>query len=116
MKLVLGFAGLAVLGLAACDVTHPVAVVGNGMVFRGTATTSVLEGGWFQATNGSITCQGRYTPTPERREISFPVKCTNGMTGIGKATYTTPSQGGGEVVMADGSRWQFLFGRRALDV
>lgn len=107
---------LTYFGLAACDVTHPVAVVGEGTVFRGTATTSVLEGGWFQATNGNVTCRGRYTPTPERRALSFPVSCTNGLTGIGRATYTTPSEGGGEVVMSDGSKWQFLFGRRALGV
>ncbi|MGB0798691.1 MAG: hypothetical protein ACPGRD_05185 [Planktomarina sp.] len=116
MVRMIGIAGIAAIGLVACDVTHPVAVVGDGTVFRGTATRSVLEGGWFQATNGQVTCQGQYALTAERNTVAFPVKCSNGMTGIGRATYTNPSEGGGEVVMSDGSRWQFLFGRRALGV
>lgn len=107
---------LGLAALAACDVTNPVAVVGNGTVFRGTATTTLIEGGWFQATNGSITCRGRFTPTAERKTVTFPVRCDNGLTGIGTASYTTPREGGGEIVMQDGSRWQFIFGRRALSV
>lgn len=108
-------AGLAVL--AACDVSHPVAVVGpKNTVFRGTATATFLEGGWFQVNNGSTTCQGRYRPASETRTVTFPVTCTNGMTGVGSATYETPRAGGGEIVMQDGSRWRFIFGRAALAV
>jgi len=108
-------AGLALL--AACDVSHPVAVVGPGQsVYRGSATATFLEGGWFQATNGKTSCQGRYRPASESRMVTFPVTCSNGMTGIGKATYETPRAGGGEIVMKDGSRWKFIFGRAALAV
>lgn len=108
-------AGLAMLG--ACDVSHPVAVVGPGnKVFKGAATATFLEGGWFQATNGATTCQGRYRPSGQTGTTTFPVKCSNGMTGVGTATYETPRSGGGEIVMKDGSRWKFIFGRAALAV
>lgn len=110
------FALTALAGLAACDVTHPVAVVGPGTVFRGTATANFLEDGWFQVTNGQATCQGRFTRAPEVNSVTFPVKCTNGMTGIGQATYTTPTEGGGTVTMSNGDEWQFIFGKRALGV
>ncbi|MGB1234287.1 MAG: hypothetical protein ACPG5U_00975 [Planktomarina sp.] len=112
-KTILALAAVGTL-LAACDVTHPVAVVGNGTVFKGTATASMLEGGWFQATNGAISCSGRFVLTPEPKTVTFPVSCTNGLSGIGTATYTTPTQGGGDVVMQDGSKWKFIFGRQAL--
>jgi molybdopterin-guanine dinucleotide biosynthesis protein len=48
--------------------------------------------------------------------VTFPVTCTNGLSGVGKATYETPRAGGGEIVMQDGTRWQFIFGRSALGV
>ncbi|UWR21674.1 hypothetical protein [Sulfitobacter sp. S190] len=105
----------AALTLAACDVAHPVAVVGpDNTVFRGTATASFLDGGYFQATNGSTSCQGRYSPGQDSGMVTFPVSCSNGMTGIGKATYDSPRSGGGEITMRDGSRWKFIFGQGAL--
>jgi len=108
---------LTAVGLSACDVSHPVAVVGPAeTVFRGTATATFLEGGWFQVTNGQNACSGRYTPASETRMVTFPVSCTNGLKGVGKATYETPRAGGGEIVMQDGSRWQFIFGPGALAV
>jgi len=108
-------AALALLG--ACDVSHPVAVVGPGnSVFKGSATATFLEGGWFQATNGGTTCQGRYRPGSQSGTVTFPVTCSNGLTGIGTATYETPRAGGGTIVMKDGSRWKFIFGRAALAV
>lgn len=108
---------LAFASLAACDVTHPVAVVGPGKsVYRGTATASLVDGGWFQATNGGTTCTGRFRPASEARTVTFPVRCSNGLKGIGTATYETPRAGGGEIVMQDGSRWRFIFGRGALAV
>lgn len=111
----IGFAGA--LTLAACDVSHPVAVVGPGQtVYRGHATATFLEGGWFQATNGANSCQGRYTPSTEAQTVTFPVTCSNGLTGIGTATYDTPRSGGGHIVMQDGTRWKFIFGRGALAV
>ena len=117
MKNLICALALAAGALSACDVTHPVAVVGpKNTVYRGTATASFLEGGWFQATNGANTCSGRYTPKPETQTATFPVTCTNGLRGIGTATYETPYAGGGEIVMQDGNRWKFIFGRRALAV
>lgn len=108
---------ISVLGLSACDVSHPVAVVGPAnTVYRGTATATFLEGGWFQVSNGATSCSGRYTPASETRKVTFPVKCSNGLTGVGTAQYETPRAGGGEIVMQDGSRWQFIFGRGALAV
>ncbi|KIN67140.1 hypothetical protein [Sulfitobacter donghicola] len=117
MKLIEMIAGLGLALVAACDVSHPVAVVGPGnTVFKGSATATFLEGGWFQATNGKTSCQGRYRPASETKMVTFPVTCTNGLTGIGKATYETPRSGGGEIVMQDGTRWKFIFGRAALAV
>lgn len=117
MKKIICLLGVAALGLTACDVTHPVAVVGPAnTVYRGTATATFLEGGWFQASNGGNTCTGRYTPASETRMVTFPVRCTNGLTGVGTATYETPRAGGGEIVMRDGTRWKFIFGRGALAV
>lgn len=107
----------AAVGVAACDVSHPVAVVGPAKtVYRGTATATFLEGGWFQVSNGSNACSGRYAPASETRMVTFPVTCSNGLKGIGKATYETPRAGGGEIVMQDGTRWRFIFGRGALQV
>lgn len=104
--------------VSACDVaTHPVAVVGpSATVYRGTATATLFEGGWFHVTNGGNTCRGQYQPGVSGDTVTFPVSCTNGLTGIGTAVYQTPLQGGGEIVMQDGSRWQFIFGRGALGV
>lgn len=111
----LGMVGLT--DSTACDVSHPVAVVGPGQtVFRGTATATFLEGGWFQASNGTTSCQGHYRPASEARTVTFPVTCSNGLTGVGTATYETPRAGGGDIAMQDGTRWKFIFGRAALAV
>tara|TARA_R110002124_G_scaffold104621_2_gene254810 strand:- start:2300 stop:2653 length:354 start_codon:yes stop_codon:yes gene_type:complete len=117
MRIVTIISLLGLAALTACDVSHPVAVVGPGnTVFRGTATATFLEGGRFQATNGNTSCQGQYRPASENRMVTFPVTCSNGLKGVGKATYETPRAGGGEIVMQDGSRWKFIFGRAALAV
>lgn len=117
MKPILALFSVAVLGLSACDVTHPVAVVGpSNTVNRGTATATFLEGGWFQVSNGNNSCRGQYNPATETGMVSFPVTCTNGLTGVGRATYDSPRRGGGEIVMRDGTKWQFIFGRQALAV
>ena len=102
-------------GLSGCDVAYPVAVIGdNGMVFRGSATNTVLEGGSFHATNGKSVCHGRFNQTIDIKTVSFPVHCNNGLRGIGTANFETASSGSGFVTMNDGSRWQFIFGRAAL--
>ena len=105
-------------GLAACDVvTHPVAVVGpSNTIYRGTATATLFEGGWFQVSNGPNTCQGRYSPGTAGSTVTFPVRCSNGLSGIGTATYQSSLQGGGQIVMKDGTQWQFIFGRSALNL
>lgn len=108
--------GLSALALTACDITHPVAVVGPGTTLRGTATASFVEGGWFQVTNGAVTCRGQYTLSPDPQTVSFPVSCTNGLKGIGTATYSSPTEGAGTVLMQNGEEWRFIFGRRALQV
>lgn len=117
MKRIFALSVVCVTGIAACDVSHPVAVVGpQDTVYRGTATASFLEGGWFQVNNGANACSGRYAPASETRQITFPVTCSNGLKGIGTALYETPRAGGGEIIMQDGTRWRFIFGRGALAV
>ena len=102
------------LALAACDVAYPVAVIGeNGTVFRGVAADTVLQGGQFQATNGAITCVGTFARQIDVSNVSFPVRCSNGLTGLGKAQFENATSGAGTVFMSDGSTWQFIFGRRA---
>lgn len=117
MRLVSMIAAASLAVVAACDVSHPVAVVGpDNTVFRGAATASFLESGWFQASNGNTNCQGRFRPVAQAGTVTFPVTCSNGLSGVGSATYETPRAGGGEVVMSDGTRWKFIFGRGALAV
>ena len=103
-----------VCGLSACDVAYPVAVIGeNGMVFRGSATNTFLEGGQFHATNGKSTCFGRYRQHSDIKTVSFPVHCNNGLRGIGTAFFESSVSGSGFVTMSDGSQWQFIFGSGA---
>ncbi len=108
---------LAGAGLAACDAAYPVAVIGdNGAVFRGAATDTILHGGSFQATNGSVVCTGRYNKHTDISTVSFPVVCNNGMRGLGEARFQNHTSGAGTVTMTDGSTWQFIFGNGALQV
>ena len=107
-------AGVATLFEAACVVAYPVAVIGdNGVTFRGAATDTFLEGGSFQATNGTVTCSGTYDKYQDISTVSFPVVCSNGLRGVGTAFFERFDSGSGFVTMQDGSRWQFLFGRGA---
>jgi len=108
---------IAAGAIAACDISHPVAVVGPAnTVYRGTATANFLEGGWFQVNNGKTSCTGRYTPATEAQMVTFPVTCSNGLKGVGTAKYETPRAGGGTILMQDGTSWKFIFGRGALVV
>lgn len=101
--------------LAACDVSYPVAVVGpSDTIYRGTATSTVLEGGWFIVSNGPNSCRGQYAPASTGEQISFPVNCSNGLSGIGVALFEDARSGGGEITMQDGTRWRFIFGSGAL--
>lgn len=107
-------AGFALLCVAACDVAYPVAVIGeNGTTFRGAATDTFLQGGSFQATNGTTVCAGTYDKFKDISTVSFPVTCSNGLRGIGTAFFERHDSGSGFVTMQDGSKWQFLFGRGA---
>ena len=102
--------------LAACE-AYPVAVVGDGgKIYRGVATASLTQGGFFHATDGANTCSGQFTPGNTTRTVTFPVTCTNGLSGIGQASYQSGQAGGGEITMQDGSRWRFIFGQGALAV
>jgi hypothetical protein len=103
--------------VSGCDVTYPVAVVGPGAtVYRGTATAQFLEGGWFQVSNGQNACRGQYLPASAGETVTFPVNCTNGLSGVGTAVFQDGRSGGGQITMQDGSVWQFIFGPGALQV
>lgn len=111
------FCSLGLLGLAACDLAYPVTVIGeDGTTFRGSATDTFLEGGSFQATNGRAVCSGTYDKFADISTVSFPVRCNNGLTGIGTAFFESATTGSGFVTMTDGTRWQFIFGRNALRI
>ena len=113
------FIALLALGvsLTACDVAYPVTVIGDGGVtFRGSATNTFLEGGSFHATNGKSVCVGQYQQYQDIKTVSFPISCNNGLTGIGTAHFDSATRGSGMVTMSDGSRWQFIFGKGALNI
>ncbi len=113
----ISFLFMASAGLAACDLAYPVAVVGEGgTVFRGYATDTFLEGGSFQASNGKTVCTGTYDQHRDIAKVTFPVRCSNGLKGVGTAFFQTGTSGGGFVTMSDGSRWQFIFGRAATSI
>lgn len=100
--------------LTACDTAYPVTVIGDGgMMFRGSATNTFLEGGSFHATNGKSVCAGQFKQFQNIETVSFPISCNNGLTGIGTAQFDSPRSGSGFVTMSDGSRWQFIFGQSA---
>jgi len=105
----------ALLLTAACDITQPVAVIGeSGEVFRGTATASMTTGGSFKVTNGRINCGGTYDASSVSRTVSFPVVCSDGRKGLGTATRDANGiTGSGTIRMNDGSDWTFVFGPAA---
>ena len=105
---------LALGALTACDVAYPVTVIGqDGMTFRGSATNTFLHGGSFHATNGNTVCTGQYSKHVDITRVSFPVVCNNGMRGLGRAEFESETRGSGDVIMQDGSRWVFIFGKHA---
>lgn len=105
----------ALLLTAACDITQPVAVIGeSGEIFRGSFTASMATGGSFTATDGRITCGGTYDATSVSTTVSFPVLCSDGRKGLGTATRDANGiTGSGTIRMNDGSDWTFVFGPAA---
>ena len=106
----------ALLGLSACAVTEPVAVVSKGIpggIMRGTATAS-LSGGSFSVTNGSLSCGGNYNALDQSLTISIPVLCNDGRKGIVTATRDYSGiNGGGHFTLTDGTTGDFIFGPAA---
>ena len=111
MKLFLVFVLALITG---CDITQPVAVIGdNGEIFKGTATAS-MSGSSFKASNGRISCAGTFDSTSISNTVSFPVICSDGRKGLGTATRDASGiTGSGTIRMNDGSDWTFVFGPAA---
>ena len=105
---------MALLLITGCDITQPVAVIGdNGEIFKGTATGS-LSGSSFKASNGRVSCAGTYDGTSPSNTVSFPVICSDGRKGLGTATRDASGiTGSGTIRMNDGSDWTFVFGPAA---
>ncbi len=101
--------------LAGCEITQPVAGIGDrGEVYRGSVTASLSKGGSFTVTDGINKCTGTYDALTESRTVSFPVLCTDGRKGLGTATRDAGGiTGSGTVRMNDGSSWSFVFGPTA---
>ncbi|MEL6913019.1 MAG: hypothetical protein AAFP13_00825 [Pseudomonadota bacterium] len=113
----LSTASLASFLLSACEVSYPVAVIGpEGTTFRGFASDTVPHRGFFSGTNGGTSCSHTNQRAVDMTDVSFPVRCSNFLTGVGKATFETGASGAGTVHMVDGSAWQFIFGRRAAGI
>lgn len=108
------FAAVVLLTLGACSTTVPVAVVGQrGETLKGTATTSMISGGDFEATDGRLTCTGSFDSSPRSPTVSVAVRCSDGRTGVGRAVRDTALAGSGKIQMNDGSTATFIFGSGA---
>lgn len=106
---------VVMLSVAGCDISEPVAAIGpKGQVFKGSATASVANGGYFSVTNGQITCAGTYDDMSPSLTVSFPVTCSNGQKGLGTSVRDANGlTGSGTIRMDDGTDWRFVFGPAA---
>lgn len=101
------------LWLAGCSTTVPVMVVTNdGKTLRGSSTTT-LTGGNFAVSDGALSCNGGFDPSPGSRSVSVAVKCSDGRSGVGTAYRDTNTAGSGEIAMNDGTQARFVFGAAA---
>jgi hypothetical protein len=107
---------LVCIGLGACSLTVPVAVVSKdlpGGILRGTATAA-LEGGSFNVSNGALSCGGSYDALDVSPTITIPVLCNDGRKGIVIATRDNSGiSGGGHFTLNDGATGDFIFGPAA---
>jgi hypothetical protein len=89
----------------------PVAVIGeDGRIYRGTNDT--MNGTFFVSGDG-VVCRGSYNPLVDSRTISMPVSCSDGRTGVVRATRDTGVSGSGTFRLSDGYTGDFLFGSAA---
>jgi hypothetical protein len=104
------------LGVSACSVTEPVAVISKGIpggIMRGTTTASLSEGS-FSVSNGQLSCAGTYNALDTSLTISIPVLCNDGRKGIITATREPNGlSGGGRFILTDGTMGDFMFGAAA---
>lgn len=105
---------LFALAVGGCSVTQPVAVMGvGGQILRGSATAS-LAGGTFEATDGSLTCTGKYDLAERSRKTQGVVTCNDGRKGIVMIERDASGQAGtGRVRLSDGTEADFIFGPTA---
>lgn len=108
----------ALVLLAGCSRTVPVAVISqNGDIMRGTATAA-LSGGTFQVAgkvNGVETaCSGNYDALDTSQTITMATLCSDGRKGIITATRDNNLlNGSGRVRLNDGTEADFVFGTAA---
>jgi S1-C subfamily serine protease len=106
---------LTILFLTSCSIDVPVVVsTDDGRVIRGINEASVSGRGFFEVTDGSLTCSGSYNAYNTSRTISIPVDCSDGRRGIVVATREASGVSGtGTVRMDDGTFGTFAFGKAA---
>jgi len=103
----------AVVLLAGCSATLPVAVIApDGSVLRGLNTFS-LGSGTFSVSKASLECHGSYDATAHGPTISIAAICSDGRRGIGRAVRDGPFSGSGKITMTDGSVATFVYGAAA---
>ena len=96
-------------GLA--DAAQVLVVTARGQILRGMTTASLTGGrGRVEATDGTLTCLGEYKSDQPSRVIVFPVRCTDGRTGVATRTSFFLDQGEGTIRMSDGEVARFAFG------
>lgn len=105
---------VALLGLAACSYSWPVAVIGQrGDVLTGTANATLSEG-TFSVSNGKLSCTGAYDPLDMSVTLNFTALCSDGRRGFGTVVRENSGQAGqGTVHLDDGETAAFIFGSHA---
>jgi hypothetical protein len=95
-------------------VTVPVAVrAANGAVLTGTATTSLISGGFFTAANARLRCDGQFGPSWGSPTVTITARCSDGRSGVAQAIREAGTAGHGTLRMSDGSEANFIFGMAA---
>ena len=115
LKTISGWSVLTLL-LAGCSVSGPVVMTtSKGRILRGQAQAD-LSNAIYEVTDGRIKCSGTWDQFDPAREITASIRCSDGRTGLVKATRNEKMDGGvGTVQFSDGSTARLVFGPAKVD-
>lgn len=97
--------------IAGCSVTAPIeGTLSTGEPITGLATGNMSGEGTVQVSGGGISCSGTYNPLSQARELSVPLKCDGGQTGLAQVTRELSlTSGSGTFELSDGQSGTFTF-------